>query len=156
MRGTLRAGVALALTGLGAGLAPAIAGAAPPACTPVLAPVDEAVLTGLINAERRAEGIPKVVRQAELQRQGRKKSVAMARGGSFSHSGAMSWAQGRPGAQNIAMAPSAIDAFQAMLNSPAHRQNMLSPDYRLTGVGAARDCTGQIYFTVNLAAPAPR
>jgi uncharacterized protein YkwD len=139
------------MTGVCAGLAPAI-GAAAPACTPTLAPADEALLTGLINAERRAEGIPKVVKQAELQRQGRKKSVAMARGGNFAHAGSMAWAQGRTGAQNIAMAPSAIDAFQAMLNSPAHRQNMLSPVYRLTGVGAARDCAGQIYFTVNLMA----
>lgn len=145
----------MAMTGVCAGLAPAIAGAAP-ACTPALAPADEALLTGLINAERRAGGIPKVVKQAELQRQGRKTSMAMARGGNFSHSGAMSWAQGRPGAQNIAMASSAIDAFQAMLNSPAHRQNMLAPGYRLTGVGAARGCSGEIYFTVNLSAPTPR
>lgn len=152
MRGTLRAGIAMAMTGLCAGLTPALAGAAP-ACAPSLSPADEALLTGLINAERRAEGVPKVVKQADLLRDGRKKSIAMARGAAFSHSGTLSWAQGRSGAQNIAMAPSAVDAFQAMLNSPPHRANMLSKDYRLTGVGAARDCTGQIYFTVNLMAP---
>ena len=32
----------------------------------------------------------------------------------------------------------------------AHRANMMAREYRLTGVGAARDCTGLIYFTVNL------
>lgn len=149
MRGTLRAGLALALAGLAVGGVPALGASA---CRPAVSPADEALLTGLINAERRAEHVPKVVKRAELLKQGRKKSLAMARGGSFSHAGAMAWAQGHRSAQNIAMAPSAIDAFQAMLNSPEHRANMMSKDYRLTGVGAARDCGGQIFFTVNLMA----
>ncbi len=150
MRGTLRAGIALATAGICVGLLPTGAGAAT-ACKPVVSPGDEAVLTGLINAQRRAENVPKVVKQAELLRQGRKKSLAMARGARFAHSGGgMAWAHGRSGAQNIAMAPSATEAFQAMLDSPAHRANMLAREYRLTGVGAARDCTGLIFFTVNL------
>ena len=155
MRGTLRAAMAVAATGMCFGLWPAVGGAAP-ACTPTVAPADESLLMVLINAERRAEHVPKVVKQAELLRQGRKKSMAMARGGVFAHSGSMGWADGRVGAQNLAMAPSAIDAFQAMLNSPAHRANMLSREYRLTGIGAARDCSGQIFFTVNLMAPPPK
>jgi len=153
MRGILRAGLALATTGVCVGLVPAIGAAAP--CTPTVSPAEEAALTGLINAQRRAEKVPKVVNQGELLRQGRKKSIAMARGGAFAHAGGMDWAQGRKGAQNIAMAPSAAVAFQAMLDSPAHRANMLSAAYRLTGVGAARDCAGQIFFTVNLMAPTP-
>jgi uncharacterized protein YkwD len=151
MRGTLRAGLSVALVGVCAGLVPSVGTAAPASCAPALSPTDEAILTGLINAERRAEKIPKVVKQAELLKQGRKKSMAMARGARFAHSSAgLKWADGRAGAQNIAMAPSAAEAFQAMMNSPAHRTNMLSATYRLTGVGAARDCTGQIFFTVNL------
>ena len=155
MRGTLRAGLAAAIVGVCAGLVPSLGVAAP--CRPVLSPSDEARLTALINRERRAEKIPKVVKQAALRTQGRKKSMAMARGAAFAHSsGSLSWAHGRAGAQNIAMAPSAGEAFQAMLESPAHRANMLSRAYRLTGIGAARDCTGQIFFTVNLMAPPPR
>lgn len=154
MRGTLRAGLFAALAGVCAGIVPAVGAAAP--CAPVVSPSDEVILTGLINAERRAGRIPRVVKQAELLRQGRKKSMAMARGGRFAHSGPLSWANGRAGAQNIAMAPTATEAFQSMLNSPAHRANMLAPAYRLTGVGAARDCTGQIFFTVNLMAPPPK
>lgn len=151
MRGSMRAGLIAALAGVCAGLVPSIGAAAP--CTPVLSPSAEAALTGLINAERRAERIPKVVKKAALRKQGRKKSMAMARGAAFAHSGgALRWAHGRAGAQNIAMAPSAREAFQAMLNSPSHRANMLSRRYRLTGIGAARDCTGQIFFTVNLMA----
>lgn len=149
MRGALRAGITIALTGLVAGAVPALGAGT---CKPAVSPADEAVLQGLINAERRAEHVPKVTKRVTLLKQGRKKSMQMARGGVFSHAGAMAWAQGHRSAQNIAQAPSAIDAFQAMLNSPEHRANMLSRDYRLTGVGAARDCTGQIYFTVNLMA----
>ena len=141
----------MAVAGVCAGIVPSVGAAAP--CTPVLSPADEAILTSLINAQRRAEKVPKVVKQAELLKQGRKKSMAMARGAAFTHSsGSMRWAKGRAGAQNIAMAPSAAEAFQAMLNSPAHRANMLARACRLTGVGAARDCTGQIFFTVNLMA----
>lgn len=153
MRRALRAGLAVATAGVCVGMASTVAGAAP-ACAPTPAPQDEALLTGLINAERKAEGVPRVVRQSDLQREGRRKSMAMARGARFSHADGMKWAQGKVGAQNIAMAPSAIDAFQAMLASPAHRTNMMSKDYRLTGVGAAHDCGGQIFFTVNLMAPA--
>lgn len=150
MRGTLRAGLALALTSLVAGSVPALGA---DACKPAVSPTDEAVLQGLINAERRAEHVPKVVKQTKLLKQGRKKSMKMASGGAFSHAGAMAWAQGHSAAQNIAMAPSAVDAFQQMLNSPEHRANMLSGDYRLVGVGAARDCIGNLFFTVNLMAP---
>ena len=62
-------------------------------------------------------------------------------------------AEGRAGGQNIAMAPSAAIAFRTMLNSPPHRRNMLASAWRFGGVGAARGCDGQIYFTVNFLAP---
>ena len=77
----------------------------------------------------------------------------MAGGGAFSHASGMSWAAGHAAGQNIAMAPSAAIAFRAMLNSPPHRRNMLAPGWRFGGVGAARDCTGEIFFTVNFLAP---
>lgn len=150
MRGSLRAGLALMTTGLCAGLLPGAAGAAP-ACKPTLSPADEAVMADLINAQRRAAKLPKVVKQAGLLKQGRTKSLAMARGARFAHArDGMAWAHGRAGAQNIAMAPSVGEAFRAMLESPAHRANMMAREYRLSGVGAARDCTGLIFFTVNL------
>jgi uncharacterized protein YkwD len=108
-------------------------------------------MADLINAQRRAAKLPKVVKQAGLLKQGRTKSLAMARGARFAHArDGMAWAHGRAGAQNIAMAPSVGEAFQAMLDSPAHRANMMAREYRLSGVGAARDCTGLIFFTVNL------
>ncbi len=155
MRETSRAVTAAAAAAIAIGLVPAIASAAPD-CRPSLSPPDEVALTGLINARRSAEHAPKVVKQVDLLREGRRKSITMAGGGAFAHSGALSWANGRPGAQNIAMARSAPEAFQAMLASPAHRRNMLAKEYRLTGVGAAKDCTGRIFFTVNLMGTAPQ
>jgi uncharacterized protein YkwD len=77
----------------------------------------------------------------------------MAGGGAFSHSDSLTWAAGRAGGQNIAMAPSAAIAFRTMLKSPPHRRNMLEAAWRFGGVGAARGCDGQIYFTVNFLAP---
>ena len=51
------------------------------------------------------------------------------------------------------MAPSAAAAFQAMLQSPGHRANMLASAWRFTGVGAAIRCDGMVFFTINLMAP---
>lgn len=151
----MRAGIAVAGTGIAALLAPGAAlGAepAPPPCTPVIAPGEEATLTALINAQRRAARVATLVTRLSLVRPARSRSIAMARGGGFTHSTSLRWAQGRASAQNIAQAPSARMAFQAMLASAPHRANLLSRAYRITGVGAARDCDGQVFFTINLMA----
>jgi uncharacterized protein YkwD len=142
----------VAVAGLAAGLLPTAAGAAR-ACTPVVVPADEAALTAMIAAKRRAAKLPKVVKDTTLLKAGRRQSLTMARGGAFTHTGAMAWAQGRAGAQNIAMAPTPDVAFRAMLASPAHRRNMMAKEWRYTGIGAARDCSGQVFFTVNFLAP---
>ena len=154
MRSALRTGLGVAVAGLAAGFLPTAAGAAP-ACTPAVVPADEAALTAMIATHRRAAKAPKVVKDTTLLKAGRRKSLTMARGGAFTHGDSMTWAQGRAGAQNIAMAPTPALAFQGMLSSPAHRRNMMSKQWRFTGVGAARDCTGQVFYTVNFMAPAP-
>lgn len=152
MQGARTAVLGVAVAGIVAALAPAI-GAAAPACSPTVAPADEARLAQLINAQRHAVPVAGVARLPELKRVGRAKSMDMASGGAFSHASGMSWAAGRAAGQNIAMAPTAAIAFRAMLNSPPHRRNMLAPGWRFGGVGAARDCDGQIYFTVNFLGP---
>ena len=152
----LRAGAALGLVAfaLALALAPGAA-AAPPSCPTGLSPASEAALTAMINQARQAEGIARVKKDPVLKRAGRKKSMAMARGGAFSHSsgGRLPWAGGRAAGQNIAMAFSAGDAFQAMLASPGHRRNLLSRSWRYTGAGAAARCDGMVFFTINLMAP---
>jgi len=146
-------GCGLAVAGLAVGLLIPTAAAAQTACEPVAVPASERALTTLIAAERKAAKVGKVSKDAVLIKAGRKKSLKMARGGKFAHNGSMAWAQGRSGGQNLAMAPSAQLAMQAMLASPPHRANIRSGEWRLTGVGAAADCKGQIFFTVNFAGP---
>ena len=152
MRGALRTGLGIAVAALAAGLLPSAAGAAD-ACRPAASPVSEASLQKLIAAERKAARVGRVAKDPVLVKAGRKKSLKMARGGKFAHSGSMAWAQGRAGAQNIAMAPTPQLAMQAMLASPSHRSNIRDSAWKVTGVGAATACDGQIFFTVNFAGP---
>ena len=152
MRGALRACLGVAVAGLAAGFLPSAVGVAA-ACKPAASPTEEAALTQMIAAKRKSAKVAKVAKDPVLWKAGRKKSLEMARGGKFAHSDSMAWAQGRAGAQNIAMAPTARLAMQAMLASPPHRANIMSPEWRINGVGAAADCSGQVFFTVNFAGP---
>lgn len=153
MRSAPRAALLAALTGLVAALTPTAASAAP-ACPVTPAAADELTLTAMINQSRRSGGVAKVARDRVLRAAGRRKSMAMAGGGAFAHaSGKLPWADGRAAGQNIAMGDSATAAFQAMLESPGHRQNMLASDWRYTGVGAALRCDGMLFVTINFMAP---
>jgi uncharacterized protein YkwD len=109
-------------------------------------------MTALVNAQRVTTGLKKVTTNATLRKAGRAQSMAMARGARFAHSTPLGWADGRAAAQNIAYAPSTTEAFQAMMESPEHRANLLGAAWRQTGVGVARTCDGTLYFTINLVA----
>ncbi|MGD9697254.1 MAG: CAP domain-containing protein [Thermoleophilia bacterium] len=150
--GTLRAGAGALIAGVVVALSTGTASAAQD-CKPALSPADEAALTTLINKQRSAEGVSKASKDAGLRKAGRTKSLAMAKGARFAHGAGLPIPPGRAGAQNIAMAPTTVQAFQAMLNSPPHRRNMLSRTYRYLGIGVARSCDGTLYFTVNLMSP---
>lgn len=152
MRGAPR-GRGLVVAGLAVGLLIPSAAVAQNACKPAPQPSSEKALNAMIAAERKSAKVTKVAKDPVLVKAGRSKSLKMARGGKFAHNGSMAWAQGRSGAQNIAMAPSAAEAMRAMLASAPHRANIRSGEWRITGVGAAADCKGQIYFTVNFAGP---
>ncbi len=145
--------VVVAAVALAAALPGAAAGASD--CPASLSPADESSLTAMINQTRAAEGVAKVKRDDVLTTVGRRKSMAMARGAAFAHStsGKLPWAKGRAAGQNIAMASSAAAAFEAMLESPGHRANILGRSWRFTGVGAAIRCDGMVFFTINLMAP---
>jgi uncharacterized protein YkwD len=152
----LRVVIAAALAALAALLLPGGASAAP-SCGATLDPGDESALHAMINRVRKSQGVAKVKTTQALTNVGRRKSMAMANGAAFAHStsGKLPWAKGAAAGQNIAMAPSATAAFQAMLNSPGHRANLLAPDWRFSGVGAAVRCDGMVFFTINLMAPPP-
>jgi uncharacterized protein YkwD len=154
MRSAPRAAPLAVLAGLVAALTPTAASAAP-GCPVTPAAADESTLTAMINQTRRSQGVAKVARDKVLRAAGRRKSMAMANGGAFTHtaSGQLAWADGRAAGQNIAMAYSSAAAFQAMLDSPRHRQNLLGSGWRYTGVGAVLRCDGKIFVTINLMAP---
>jgi len=122
---------------------------AAPACKVTPAKAEEVQMQRLVTAQRRAEKVPEVKGNVALKKAGRAKSLAMAKGGRFAHEAILPWAGGRSGGQNIAMASSASIAFEVMLQSPGHRANIVSKDWRFTGVGAARSCDGLVYFTLN-------
>ncbi len=115
-----------------------------------VSPGAEAAMLKLINARRSSAGQAPVRSSAGLRKAGRRSSTAMARGAAFAH-GSLSWARGRGAAQNLAMAPRPGAAFTAMMGSAEHRRNLLGP-FTHIGVGAAGDCNGLTYYTINLLA----
>lgn len=150
MRGSaILRGIALAATFLAVLIGiPASAFAASCSTGPVVPAAEQAMLRQ-INAHRSSNGIAPLRPSPELTAAGRRSARKMARGADFAHDG-LAWARGRRGAQNIAMAPAVGHAVRAMMRSAPHRRNLLNKRLRFAGIGAARDCSGQIYFTVNL------
>lgn len=149
--GVLASVVVVALAVLGIGASPAHSASCVPGNVGYVA---EARMLALVNAERSARGLRPLNKSPRLHARARATSRLFARGGTFGH-GSLSWAGRGPGAQNLAMAPNAWSAFRGMMESPAHRQNMLGARWRTIGVGAAGNCRGSVYFTVNIAG-APR
>lgn len=54
--------------------------------------------------------------------------------------------------ENVGRGPEVGAIHQAFLDSTAHRANLLDPDYRWIGTGAARSADGVLYVAVVLAA----
>lgn len=54
--------------------------------------------------------------------------------------------------ENVGRGPDVGAVHQAFLDSAAHRANLLDPDYRWIGTGAARSADGVLYVAVVLAA----
>lgn len=120
------------------------------ACTRgAVTPAAEASMLRQVNAYRATAGVAPLRVETRLRNAGRQSARSMARGGTFAHDGFW-WAGGRVGAQNIAMAPGARGAVKAMMRSAPHRRNILNRQLHRAGVGAAKDCAGQVYFTLNL------
>ena len=116
-----------------------------------VSPAAEAAMLKLVNARRSNAGQAPVRISTGLRKAGRRTSSAMARGAAFAHD-SLRWARGRGAAQNLAMAPRTRAAFAAMMGSADHRRNLLGSRFTRIGVGAARDCNGLTYYTINLLA----
>ena len=117
-----------------------------PSCDPSGNGSFESALIVLINQERQGRGLGQLSAQGQLATAARNHSADMACNSFFSHTGsdgALPWdrvsALGYSYsaiAENIfAGSSNAQTAFDAWMNSPGHRDNMLNPTYSEIGVG---------------------
>jgi len=122
----------------------------------------ERVLAERIAAYRAEQGMPVPTRDARLDAVARAHALDMAAHGFFGHRspthGDLAQRLHAAGhsfpraAENLAFAPSAEAAFATLLESPAHRANLLDPGYTRFGVAAAAS-GGSLLFVVVLASP---
>jgi uncharacterized protein YkwD len=146
----LRTALAAAAVIPAAALVPTSAVAAP-GCVVDAAPAAESTITAKTNATRASQGLVRLRRDDYIGDAARSWSARMARTGAFEHS-TMSWRRGRNAGENIAQAQSAGSAYQGLLDSPSHRENILVRAWRFVGIGAVR-CDGTLFVTMNLMAP---
>ncbi len=139
------------------------------ACAPQGQPGYEDQLLALINQERQNQGLAPLSMNAALREAARAHSRDMACQGFFSHTGS----DGSSPADRVARygyqfsylgeniyagngpynSPQA--AFQAWMNSPGHRQNILSPNFVHVGIGYAYDPNSPYgsYWTADFGSP---
>lgn len=112
----------------------------------------------LTNQERAKYGLPALLPDWQLSRVARYKSMDMRDQRYFDHNSPV---YGTPfkmirdfgisytyAAENIAMGQTTPQAVvRAWMNSPGHRQNILSKNYTYIGVGYATGGTGRYYWT---------
>lgn len=127
---------------------------APPAPAAPPAPSDPGSLTSeerqlvdLVNAARRAAGLPSLTVDPRLVAAAREKAADLASRGEISHSSprlGWPWDQWRrlgiaylTGGENVAATSSVGRAHELFLASPGHRANVLRPQYTHVGVGVA-------------------
>ncbi|MBI3287023.1 MAG: CvpA family protein [Chloroflexi bacterium] len=120
-------------------------------------PEAEERMLALINAERAKAGLPVLIMDEDLRRVARAHSEDMLRRGYFSHSTPegkspsdrlieASISFGVAG-ENIALAPDVAVAHAGLMESPGHRENILSPAFRRVGIGAMDGGIYGVMFT---------
>jgi uncharacterized protein YkwD len=137
---TQRKGIARAVAAVV--LAGGVLAAAPaPAATPA-APTYASQIVGVVNNIRADHNLPRLKRNACLQRFAVKQAKAMAAQGRLFHQDLgkiqkackLGWV-----GENVAYGPgSASQLVQQWMNSPPHRANILFKKFKATGVGASK------------------
>jgi uncharacterized YkwD family protein len=139
---------------------------APKPTTPAPAPTtpadagmtaEEQQMLNLVNAERAKNGLAPLKADSTLTKMARVKSQDMITNHYFAH---QSPTYGSPfdmmktfgvtyrtAGENIAGNPSVTGAFQAWMNSPGHRANILNSQYNYTGIGIVHGGPYGIMFT---------
>jgi hypothetical protein len=105
-------------------------------------------MLNLVNKERRANGLNALEIDPKLQMMARRYSQEMIDNNFFSHTSPVSgelldrvtaagvddgWLLA---GENLAGAPTVESAFQGLMNSPTHKDNILEPKYTRIGIGA--------------------
>lgn len=116
-----------------------------------------------INALRVQNGLPALTPDPALVNLARDRSLDMASRSYFSHTTpeglsvfdlmaqrniAYAWAGENLARNNYPEAETERVAFDSLVASPPHFQNMLGPNYSRMGVGVAVDADGMFYFTM--------
>ncbi len=106
---------------------------------------EETRMLVLVNRERTSRGLEPLTMNAKAQQVARAHSRDMFARGYFSHitpEGVDPFERMRAGGvrfgaagENLALAPTLNLAHNGLMNSPGHRANILSPDYRTVGIG---------------------
>jgi len=106
---------------------------------------DEAAMLVLLNHERTTRGLPALTLNDKARAVARTYSADMFARGFFSHinpEGKTPFDRMKAGGvkygsagENLALAPTLQLAHTGLMNSPGHRANILSPDYRTVGIG---------------------
>ncbi len=115
----------------------------------------------LVNEERALEGFPELVIDETLRDVARQYSVDMLQRGYMGHidlEGNTPFDRMRDGGvtfttagENLALAQTVSIAHKGLMDSPGHRENILSPHYTSVGIGAAQGGRYGIMFTQKFA-----
>ncbi|MBN9044541.1 MAG: CAP domain-containing protein [Rhizobiales bacterium] len=118
--------------------------------------------TRMLNAFRKANGVPPVATDPTLEKAALYQAKRMATHGKMGHS--IGWGEGfvarlrqagihGPAAENVAEGqPDTRSVFSAWMKSPGHRRNMLDPEFGHYGLAWARPANnpGMIYWSMVL------
>lgn len=114
------------------------------ACTPLNS--QESYLLGSTNTLRTDNGLKPLYEYGPLTTKARAWAATLAAQGQLAHEDlhalGVSWSEA---AENVGRSSTIDDVARLLAASPAHRANMLNPDYVLTGVGTARAKDGSVY-----------
>lgn len=126
-----------------------------------LQPDLEKEMVKLVNAERVKRGLKPLFVDPILTRMARDHSLDMCKRRYFSHYSPegddVADRAKRAGlyykvvGENLALAPDLMSAHEGLMESPGHRQNILSPEYSRIGIGIYRDTTLGLFVTQNFA-----
>jgi hypothetical protein len=109
---------------------------------------DAGTMVSSTNSERSKRGVPTLKVSSELNRIAQRWAATMASDGDLRHNPRLQQqaAPFRWVGENVGVGPDAASIHRALMNSPAHRANILDRDYTQIGVGAVRDSRGALWI----------